>query len=388
MTSITIGRRIADLPRSGVRSVMEQAARRPDAIRLDIGDPDFPTPAHIVEALYDAARSGFTHYGPAAGLPSLREAIADRLVSRFAVAADPAGIVVTVGGCGGLYATLMTLLDPGDEVCVPDPAWSNYLPIALGLGLVPVSYRLSREDGFRPDFDSLRSVVTPRTRAVIINSPANPTGAVLGRDDLGTLIEWTVEHDLFVVSDECYDEILFEGEHVTARALADSDHVVSVFSFSKTYAMTGWRLGYVSATPPVAALVTRAQEVMLSCPSTPVQRAGEAALTGPPEPVAAMRDAYRRRRDAVCAALDTHGIAHFRPGGAFYVMPDISPSGLGSAEFADVLLREHAVAVIPGIAFGPRGEGLVRVSLAARDDALADGIDRLAALVHEREAWS
>jgi aspartate aminotransferase len=382
MTSMAASRRINELPRSGIRVLMELAAQTPGAVRLEIGDPDFGTPEHIVEASFRAAREGYTHYSPSAGLPSLRALLAEKLAARNGIETTPERTVVTTGACGAIAFALLALLDPGDEVLVPDPGWPNYLPLAHAAGGVPIPYPLDPAHGFEPDLEALEAAVSPRTRVVVVNSPGNPTGSVLAPESVGALVDFAERHDLWLLSDECYEELLFEGRHVSPGALAP-ERTVGVFSFSKTYAMTGWRVGYASCPREIAALLAKAQEALVSSVSTVSQKAAEAALTGPQEPVAAMRDAYRARRDVALAALDAAGVGYVRPSGAFYLMVDIGEAEPSEA-FAHSLLKERRVAVTPGRAFGACGEGMVRVSLAASEEAIAAGLERLAAAVAER----
>jgi len=368
--------RLNALPRSGIRSMAELARRTPGVIRLDIGDPDFATPAHIADAVARAAADGETHYGPATGLPSLRAALAE------SIPCSPEQVVVTVGAAGALYCSLLAVVDPGEEVLVPDPGWANLFPLTLAAGAQPVPYPLDPANGFEPDLERLATLIGPRTRALIVNSPANPTGAVFSRECVTALAALAAERGLWLVADECYDALVLEGEHVSAASVSPQpEGVVTVRSFSKTYAMTGWRIGYAIAAPPVAALIARAQEATVSCPATPVQVGAEAALRGPQDAVDEMRQAYARRRGLVLAALDTGGIRYVRPRGAFYVMVDISPSGRNSAEFAEHLVTERKVATVAGSAFGCRGEGFVRVSFAATDEAVAEGAAVLAEAV-------
>jgi aspartate/methionine/tyrosine aminotransferase len=369
--------RIDALPRSGIRGIMELALQLPDVIRLEIGDPDFPTPPHIVTAAASAARSGFTHYGPSIGLQSLRESIAEKVSARNAFTCDSSQVVVTTGACGGLHASLLALLDPGDELLVPDPGWTTLVPMAYAAGVIPVPYRLDRSRGFALDADAIEERITPRSRAVVINSPSNPTGAVADRDELERVLAVAARRGLWVISDECYEDIVFDGQHVSPAALGDPEQVVSVFSFSKSYAMTGWRVGYVVASADVARLLAKAQEPIVSSASTVSQKAAEAALRGPQECVEEMRAAYRRRRDRALAQLDAAGVPYARPGGAFYLMVDVSHAGESAGDFARRLLVEHGVAVVPGEAFGSGGAGMVRISLAAADEAIEHGLERL-----------
>jgi aspartate/methionine/tyrosine aminotransferase len=246
------------------------------------------------------------------------------------------------------------------------------------LGAVPVPYRLDRGRGFEPDVAHVQSLLGPRTRALVVNSPGNPTGSVVGRQALAALAELAERHGFWLVSDECYDQLVLEGEHVSTAAVGAADRVVSVFSFSKTYAMTGWRVGYAVAPPPLAKMLARAQEPVISCPSTVGQKAAEAALTGPQDVVGELREAFRRRRDLALAALDARGVGYARPRGAFYLMVDVPGP---SDAFARRLLDEDGVAVVSGSAFGDGGEGMVRVSLTAADDVVGRGVERLAAAI-------
>jgi aspartate/methionine/tyrosine aminotransferase len=378
MSAPGISGRIERLPRSGIRAVMEQALRLPDAVRLDIGDPDFTTPGHIVEAAAQAARDGFTHYSPGVGLASLRELVAGKVSERNGLACTPDCVAVTTGACGGLFSTFLALLDAGDEVLLPDPGWTTLVPMAIAAGTVPVPYRLARgADGFAVDLAGLEERIGPRTRAVVVNSPSNPTGAVESRETLAGLVELAERHGLWLVSDECYEELVFEREHVSPASLAGLDRVVSIFSFSKTYAMTGWRVGYAVASPEVVRALAKAQEPVVSSASTVSQKAAEAALGGPQDAVAAMRDEYRRRRDLALSRLDAAGVGYARPSGAFYVMVDVGDANEPSERFAHRLLRDAHVAVVPGSAFGEGGEGMVRISLAAAPETIGAGIDRL-----------
>jgi aspartate/methionine/tyrosine aminotransferase len=388
MTSRSVSARVDALPRSGIRGVMELALQLPDVVRLEIGDPDFPTPEHIVEAAAQAARDGFTHYSPGVGLPGLRELIAEKVRAQNQFACTPEQVVVTTGACGGLFSTCLALLDPGDEVLVPDPGWTTLVPMAMAAGAVPVAYPLDRARSFALDVDAVASRISARTRAIVVNSPGNPTGAVTDRATFAGLLALVERHDLWLVSDECYEDIVFEDEHVSPASLDGSGRVVSVFSFSKSYAMTGWRVGSVVARPDVARGLVKAQEPVVSSASTISQKAAEAALLGPRDPVVAMRDEYRRRRDLALARLDAAGVRYARAGGAFYVMVDVSTAGEASEPFALRLLRDRRVAVVPGSAFGANGEGMVRVSLAAAPETIELGLERLATTLRSRSTAS
>jgi len=367
-------------PRSLIRLMGDAARRVPDAIKLYVGDPDFGTPDHICEAAARAGRDGFTRYTPSAGLPTLRELLVEKVRVRNGIDCSADQVIVTTGGAGALFTTFMTVLDPGDEVLLPDPAWTNYPPMLHTLGARWTGYPLDPASGFEPDLSALEGLVGPRTKAILVNSPGNPTGGVFRRETLEALVAFAERHDLWLISDECYDEMVFEGEHVSVATLGAPERTISIFSFSKTYAMTGWRLGYAVAPGAIAAALGQAQEPVVSNTSSIVQKAGEAALTGPQDCVGVMRDAYRTRRDAAIERLDAAGIASIRPRGAFYLMVDVSRAG-DSTMVAHRLLEEEHVAVVPGTAFGANAEGMVRIALSVAHDDITEGIDRLVRLV-------
>jgi aspartate/methionine/tyrosine aminotransferase len=370
--------RILTTPHSGIRRMFDVALQADDPIMLLSGDPNFTTPAHIIDAAAEAACSGATGYTLGIGLPVLREAIAERLESRRAIRVGVEEVCVTTGGCGGLFTALLLALEPGDEVLVPDPGWSNYPAMAHALSTTAVGYPLDPAGGFSLDPDEAEARVTPRTRAVIVNTPSNPTGTVETADRLRTLLEVAERHDLWVISDECYDDLVFEGEHVSTATLSDSERVVGVFTFSKSYAMTGWRVGYVVGPAGFVEQLGMYQEPVVTCASHVSQRAALAALRGPQDCIGEMRSAYLERRDSAAAELDARGVGYVRPHGGFFLMADISEAGLDSWTFCRRLLVEEGVAVVPGAAFGANGEGFVRISLAAAPDAVTLGTRKLA----------
>jgi aspartate aminotransferase len=367
---------VAGMARSGIREIMDAAWGRPGVIRLEVGEPDFPTPPHIIEAAHVAMLEGHTGYQPSAGIAPLREALAVKVRERNGYTVTPQQTVVTQGGVEALYASLLTLTQPGDEVLLPDPAWPNFLLMAQMLNLTAVTYPLTPDAGFLPTLETLEPLVTERTSAIVINSPSNPLGAVIHRARMTELIEFTERHGLWMVSDECYDEITFDDAFVSPASIS-AERVVSVYSFSKTYAMTGWRIGYAVAPPEVARSLAKGQEPIISCVNAPTQYAALAAMTGPQSVVAEMRNAYRERRDLAIAALDGTSLRAFTPRGAFYLWVDARDTGVPSRELAMRLLEERNVAVVPGTAFGTRGEGFLRVSLASSADAISEGLRRL-----------
>jgi aspartate/methionine/tyrosine aminotransferase len=371
------------MPVSRIREIMDLAWEDPQVIHLEVGEPDFPTPSHIVDAAHEAARAGHTRYAPNAGLPELREALADKVAWRNGYEARPDQVVVTQGGIQALYLVLRALLEPGDEVLLPDPAWPNYRMIAHLLGARVLSYPLVAEGGFLPRLEDLEGLVTPRTRAILVNSPSNPLGTVVHRELMEALVAFARRRGLWFISDEVYDEVVFDDVFVSTGSLADpSDRLVSVYSFSKVYAMTGWRVGYLVAPPDLTKLLTGMQEPIISCVNTPAQMAALAAVTGPQDVVRKMSEAYRVRRDELLGILDRGGLPSSRPAGAFYVWSDVSEAGMPSMDFARALIEREHVAVAPGSAFGELGEGYARLSLASSRDDLLDGAWRLVRFVH------
>ena len=367
---------IEGMTRSGIREIMDKAWGRPGVIRLEVGEPDFPTPAHIVEAAHIAALEGHTRYQPSSGIPALREALAAKVHARNGYSVTPQQTIVTQGGVEALYASLLTLTNPGDEILLPDPAWPNFLLMARMLNLEAVTYPLSGDAGFLPTLETLEALVTPRTTAIVVNSPSNPLGAVVDGARMTELVEFTERRGLWMVSDECYDELCFDGSFVSPASISP-ERVVSVYSFSKTYAMTGWRIGYVVAPGAVASTLAKGSETIISCVNAPTQYAALAAVTGPQEVVAEMRDAYHARRDLALEVLAGSPLPAFTPQGAFYLWVDVRATGVPSRDLAMRLLEERNVAMAPGSAFGERGEGFLRVSLASSAESISEGLRRL-----------
>lgn len=382
-----IARSIAAMERSGIRVIRDLAETQPDVIRLQIGEPDFPTPEHIVAAAARAGAEGYTKYTDNRGLAEVRRAMAAKIASRngFDVGIDE--IIITTGAVNGIVQALMVLCNPGDPVLIPDPAWPNYQMMTKVIGSPGIRYPLLKHEDFRPDLDALDKICTsnPGAKAIIINTPANPTGAVLSRDDLTAMLDIAARHDLYVISDECYDDIVFEGEHVSAASIDAGGRVITTFSVSKSYAMTGWRVGYAVAAPDLVPMIAKVQEAITSCATAVAQKAAQAALEGDQSCVAEMRDAYRVRRDRVVEILEDAGMLVSIPRGAFYIMADTSATGMEGYDLCRRLVLESGVAVAPGETFGPGGAGTVRISLASSIDDLVEGTQRLTAAVR---AWS
>jgi len=351
-----------------------------DVVHLEIGEPDFDTPENIVEAGARALREGWTHYGPAAGLPDLREAIASYVNGSRGTSYTPDQVVVTPGGKPVMFFVMLALLERGHEAIYPDPGFPIYGSMIDFSGAKGVPIPLREENDFRLDIDELASLMSDRTRLLILNSPANPTGGVLEREDLAAIAELAVKHDVIVLSDEIYSELLYEGEHVSIATMPGmAERTIILDGFSKTYAMTGWRLGYGLFPGDLAAPISKLMVNSVSCTSMAVQRAGLEALTGPQDKVAEFREAFRRRRDLIVNGLnEIEGISCVLPKGAFYAFPNITGTGRSSKEFADLLLEEHGVAALAGTSFGAAGEGYLRLSYATSEANIEKALARVA----------
>ncbi len=366
----------AAVQHSGIREIVNMVIGRPagEVVRLEIGEPGFSTPQHIVDA--GAAAAATARYAPSAGHMALREALVRRMARVTGVDVAPEQVVVTQGGVQACALTMTALLAPGDEVLVPDPAWPNYEMIVDMLGGRAVRYPLPAATGFVPDPDDVVARMTDRTRVLVLNSPGNPTGAVFPRDVVRALVDAAAARGIVVLSDEVYDELIFEGEAAAAITL-DDEHVVAVHSFSKTYAMTGWRVGWAVAPTWLAPTMAKLQEPQLSCIPDLTSAGALAALEGPQDAIAVMREAYRARRDLCVELITAAGIDVAVPRGAFYLMVPLA-AGVDS-RLAAIDLVDHGVSVAPGTAFGDAAGDHVRISLASEEPDLREGIGRLTA---------
>ena len=386
--SLAFSHRARDLRRSTIRVLFDAADQNPDAIRLEVGEPSFTTPQHIIDAASSAAAAGYTRYGPNGGLTSLRELLVEKIqkVNGFKAAFDQ--VVVTPGAMNGLYSIYAALLNPGDEVLLPTPGFPNMDETVRLLGGQPVFYELERHDGYLPDPDRIASLVTPRTKALFLNTPNNPTGAMLPPERIEAILSVTSERGVWVISDEVYDQLILDDglPYLSPGSVDTSMPIISVYSFSKVYSMTGWRVGYVVAPPALAQILRTLQEPQVSCPSTISQKAAEAALTGPREPIEAMRSAYVENRDSAWTRLLELGLEGFRTQGTFYMLIDIAKSGLAPLDFSLRLLEEGGVAVAPGEVFGPGGNGVVRISLANDRENIELGLDALSSFIEKAQS--
>lgn len=363
------------LPLNGIREIANLALELPKGTiaRLEQGEPSFSPPQHVLDAATEAIAQG-TGYTQSIGITPLREAVLQRVRRDYEPEVKLENIIMSQGAVQGIYVALVAVVRPGDEVLVPDPAWPTYEMQVLSLGARPVRYSLRADNGFQPDPDEIERLMGPRTRALIINSPSNPSGTITNPELLERLVTAAAARDVLVVSDEVYDEIVFDGSHVSAREFAP-ESVVSVFSFSKTYAMTGWRVGYAVVPDSLAAAANLIQETFISCISEVSQRAALAALVGPQDSVISNRDAYRERRDLAVRLFAEHGIRTVPPAGAFYLLVPLDPAADSRAAALDLV--NWGVGVAPGTAFGSAARDQLRLSLASPEANLRRGIDAI-----------
>lgn len=366
------------VPGSGIRRIYEIALRLDDVLMLAVGEPDVPVAPHIAAAAVSAWEADETNYTANGGIQPLREAIVAKLARDNGIHVDTEQVWVTAGATQGLYQAMALTLGPGDEVLLPDPGYTTFTMNARMIEAVPVPYPLRPESGFMPDIAELERLVTDRTRVIIVNSPSNPLGTVFPREVLVELLDFARQHDLWVISDEVYEAFTWAGDHVSMASLDTDDRVFSVFSLSKTYAMTGVRVGYLVTPPGLASTMRTVQEASISCVNAPGQFAGVAAITGDQSAVSVAREHYRDNLAAATQLLGERGIRYLTPGGAFYLWVDVSfASGGDVADWAEGFLLDQKVAVAPGNAFGRSGEGWIRVCLAAQRSTLLEGLRRL-----------
>jgi aminotransferase len=374
-----ISERVATLKPSGIRKFFDIVATMDDVISLGIGEPDFTTPEPILEAGIKAIRNGETHYTSNAGIYELREAISDLLEEKYQVCYDPADeVVVTVGVSEALYLALTAVINPGEEIIIPTPCFVSYQAEVILAGGVPIEVPGSLENNFQPEPGLIEAAITPQTKAIFIGFPNNPTGAVATRENLLEISRIAEEHDLLVISDEIYDSLVYGVEHVCFAALPGmKERTITLGGFSKSYAMTGWRVGYATAPAEIlGGLVRVHQYTVMSAPSMS-QLAALAAIQHGADYVEEMRVKYDRRRQLIVSRLNDIGLETFMPQGAFYAFPKIECTGLDDDQFAQKLLKEEKVAVVPGSAFGAGGEGFVRCSYATRYEKIEEALDRI-----------
>jgi aminotransferase len=379
-----LSERVRAVPPSGIRKFFDVIATMPDVISLGVGEPDFDTPAQIVEEGVRSLRAGRTHYTSNYGSIELRRALRAHLERLYGLTYDPTNeICVTVGASEAVAATMAALVDPGDEVVIHEPSYVAYLPSIMFNGGVPAYVSTTAATNFALTPDAVAAAITPRTKVLFLGYPCNPTGAVLDEATLRAIADIAVKNDLLVVSDEIYDRLVYGGHrHVPIASLPGMrERTVLMGGFSKAYAMTGWRVGYVCAPQDLLEGIVKVHQYeIMSAPTTAQDAAVIALNTGEPD-VARMRDEYDRRRRMFVDGLNAIGLPTVEPLGAFYAFPSIKPTGLSSEQFSERLLFEHKVAVIPGSAFGPSGEGHVRATLATSYEDLEEALRRIKAFV-------
>ncbi len=378
-----VSERVRRVPPSGIRRFFDIVATMPDVISLGIGEPDFVTPPHILEAGIRSLQRGETHYTSNSGTIELREAIARDLERRYGVRYDPEKeILITVGVSEGLYLAANAFIDPGDEVLVPQPCFVAYTAEVMLAGGVPVPIATRVEDRFQVTPEQVERAITPRTKAILLGYPNNPTGAVMSRENMLAVGEVAKRYDLLVISDELYDRLVYGVEHVCVPALPGMwERTVLLGGFSKNYAMTGWRIGYAAAPAELLAPLRKIHQYTIMSAPTTAQAAALAALSDSEDCVQQMVAEYDRRRRLIVDGLNSIGMPCFEPQGAFYAFPSVAPSGMTDGEFAERLLAEEKVAVVPGSAFGAGGAGYVRCSYATAYEKIEIALERMARFI-------
>ena len=374
-----LSQKVMSIQPSGIRKFFDIASEMEDVVSLGVGEPDFDTPWHIRDEGIYSLEKGRTFYTSNSGLKPLREEISRYLNRRYNLNYDPLHeILVTVGGSEGIDIALRAMLDPGDEVLIPQPCYVSYLPCVSLADGVPVTIELKEENEFRLTKEELLEKITDKTKILVLPFPNNPTGAVMRREDLEDIAEVIIDHDLYVLSDEIYSELTYQGDHVSIASLPGMrERTLTINGFSKSYSMTGWRLGYICGPQEIVAQMTKIHQFAIMCAPTISQYAAVEALRNGDADVAKMRESYNQRRRFLMHAFEEMGLKCFEPFGAFYVFPCIKEFGLTSDEFAMRLLEEEHVAVVPGTAFGDCGEGFLRISYAYSIDDLKIALKRL-----------
>jgi aminotransferase len=371
--------RIVEIPSSGIRKFFDIVSEMKDAISLGVGEPDFDTPWHIREEGIYSLEKGRTFYTSNAGLKELKVEISSYLSRRFEVTYDPEHeVIVTVGGSEAIDIALRAMLNPGDEVLIPQPSYVSYVPCTILANGVPVTIDLEEKDQFKLTKEKLLEKITEKTKVLILPFPNNPTGAVMTAEELKDIAQVVIEKDLFVISDEIYAELTYGGDHTTIASFPGMrDRTVLINGFSKSYAMTGWRLGYATAPRIILEQMLKIHQFAIMCAPTASQYAAVAALRDGDKDVQVMRESYDQRRRYLVHAFKEMGLECFEPHGAFYLFPSIKRFGMSSDEFATRLLREEKVAVVPGTAFGDCGEGFLRISYAYSLKNLKEALSRM-----------
>ena len=377
-----LNQKVTEIKPSGIRKFFDIAAEMEDVVSLGVGEPDFETPWHVREEGIRSLEKGRTYYTSNSGLLDLRREICNYLKRRLDCDYTPGEVLITVGGSEAIDLALRAMLDPGDEVLIPQPSYVSYLPCTLLADGVPVEINLKESNRFRLTAEEVEAAITDKTKVLILPFPNNPTGAIMERKDLEAIREVVLAHDLFVISDEIYSELTYGRDHCSIASLPDmKERTILINGFSKAYAMTGWRLGYAAAPPVIMQQMVKIHQFAIMCAPTTSQYAAVEALRNGDEDIASMRESYNQRRRYLMNAFREMGIPCFEPFGAFYVFPNISKFGMTSEEFAMRLLKEEKLAVVPGTAFGDCGEGFLRISYAYSIEKLQLAMERIAQFV-------
>jgi len=378
-------KKIKNLKPSGIRKLFDIVNEIPNVISLGIGEPDFDTPWHIREEGIYALQKGRTFYTSNSGLEELRNEICEYINRKYNLKYDAKNeVVVTVGGSEAIDIALRAIIDPGDEIICPEPCFVSYQPCIIMSGGVPISIPLSAENDFRLTATQLEAAITPRTKALLISYPNNPTGAIMELEDLAPLVDVIIKYDLLVITDEIYSELTYEGKHVSIASMPNmKKRTILINGFSKSYAMTGWRLGYALAPANILKYMLKIHQFGIMSAPTISQYAAITALRDGDKDIEMMREAYNQRRRYLIDAFKEMKLSCFEPYGAFYVFPNISEFGMTSEEFSEKLLKEENVAVVPGAAFGECGDKYVRISYACSIDELREAIKRLSRFVEK-----
>ncbi len=374
-----VSQRVTTVPPSGIRRYFDIAATMENVISLGIGEPDFVTPPKILDSGIDSLKRGETHYTSNSGTVELREAVSGYIKRLYGIEYDPEHeLLITVGVSEALYLTMTAVLDPGDEVIVPEPCFVAYMPEVVLAGGVAIAVPTYAKDNFQVTAATIEAALTPRTKAILIGYPNNPTGAVMSRENLEAIARLAKQRDLLVISDEIYDRLVYDVPHTQFATLDGArERTVVLSGFSKSHAMTGWRIGYAAAPAPILDAMRKVHQYTIMSAPTTAQVAAVAAIADGEDDVEAMRSEYDRRRRLIVAGFNELGLTCFEPRGAFYAFPNIQASGMDENEFADKLLQEEHVAMIPGSAFGNSGKGHVRASYATAYEKIEAALERL-----------
>lgn len=376
-----VSKTVLEMERSGIREIMDLALELDNVIRLEIGEPLFKTPKHIIEGAQNALLNGFTKYTPNLGIYELRKAVAEHINGKYITKISPSNVAITHGAMGGIITTLRSITEAGDHILLPNPGWPNYKMASIWNYLEPYYYPLNKDNNYKIDINTLESIITNKTKVLLVNSPSNPLGIIYNKDEINEIVDFAKKHDLFLVSDEVYDEIIFQGAHTSFYPHNDDGRIISIFSFSKTFSMTGFRIGYTVADELIIREIGKLQECSISSASSISQHAALSAFKNYKEIDSSMLEYYLSNLNLATEYLKKQKVRFLQPEGAFYLW--IYINGKKSMEFAKTLLKREKVSVAPGITFGTEGEGYIRISLASSRIHLIEGLEKIVYLLNE-----